>query len=161
VHNRVIFLSIWRLQTIVQHQAGNWPTHDPTWYGPISLLLAALEVNCASICASVPIFWPMISPYFGAIFITQEVTVEHEYRDMDDEERKVQSASSAQASRVDSQTELKPLKSRTPSGNPEFQDFYTSGHADPLKSPGLNAPGTRTRVGAESVTEKKRRWFLL
>jgi len=37
-----------------------------------------LEVNVASICVSVPIFWPVISPYFGAIFVTHEFSVKYE-----------------------------------------------------------------------------------
>ncbi|KAK7926489.1 hypothetical protein PG985_003487 [Apiospora marii] len=80
----VNFLSIWRLQTIFEHKAGWFPTHDPTWYGPISILLGVLEINVASICASVPIFWPVVAPYLGSIFVTHEVSVQVvEYRDDD------------------------------------------------------------------------------
>ncbi|KAK7955631.1 uncharacterized protein PG986_004853 [Apiospora aurea] len=68
----VNFLSIWRLQTIFEHKTGWYPTHDPTWYGPISILLGVLEINVASICASVPIFWPVVAPYLGSIFVTHE-----------------------------------------------------------------------------------------
>jgi hypothetical protein len=155
----VSFISIWRLQTIVQHQAGSYPVHDPTWYGPISLLLAALEVNCASICASVPIFWPVISPYFGTIFVTQEVRVEHEYRDMFDEESKGRKDLSR--SSRGSQTELTTMESRTPSGNDHLDGYYVSGHPDPLKSPGAKGPGTHTRVRSDSVREKKRPWLRI
>ncbi|KAK6827220.1 hypothetical protein PG987_010561 [Apiospora arundinis] len=80
----VNFLSIWRLQTIFEHKAGWFPTHDPTWYGPISILLGVLEINAASICASVPIFWPVVAPYLGSIFVTHEVSVQVvEYRDLE------------------------------------------------------------------------------
>ncbi|KAK7957677.1 hypothetical protein PG988_012525 [Apiospora saccharicola] len=82
----VNFLSIWRLQTIFEHKTGWYPTHDPTWYGPISILLGVLEVNVASICASVPIFWPVVAPYLGSIFVTHEVSVQVvEYRDVEEE----------------------------------------------------------------------------
>ncbi|KAK8129073.1 Satratoxin biosynthesis SC1 cluster protein 4 [Apiospora sp. TS-2023a] len=82
----VNFLSIWRLQTIFEHKTGWYPTHDPTWYGPISILLGVLEINVASICASVPIFWPVVAPYLGSIFVTHEVSVQVvEYRDLDEE----------------------------------------------------------------------------
>ncbi|KAK8043221.1 hypothetical protein PG994_013704 [Apiospora phragmitis] len=81
----VNFLSIWRLQTIFEHKTGWYPTHDPTWYGPISILLGVLEINAASICASVPIFWPVVAPYLGSIFVTHEVSVQVvEYRDLED-----------------------------------------------------------------------------
>ncbi len=68
----VNFLSIWRLVTIVEHRAATFPDIDPTWYAPISLVLAALEINVASVCASVPVFWPMLEKHFGKIFITHE-----------------------------------------------------------------------------------------
>ena len=43
-------------------------------------MLAVLESEVASVCASVPIFWPVLGPYLGSIFVTREVSVEHEYR---------------------------------------------------------------------------------
>lgn len=43
-----------------------------------------LEINAASICASVPIFWPVVAPYLGSIFVTHEVSVQVvEYRDLE------------------------------------------------------------------------------
>ncbi|KAK1750383.1 hypothetical protein QBC47DRAFT_455295 [Echria macrotheca] len=74
----VITLSGWRVYETIYYKAGWYPTHDPTWYGPKSILLIILEINVASICVSVPIFWPVISPYFGAIFVTKEFAVEYE-----------------------------------------------------------------------------------
>ncbi|RYP08372.1 hypothetical protein DL764_001941 [Monosporascus ibericus] len=80
----VNLLSIWRLQTIVQTKAATHPVLDPTWYGPKSIVLAAIEVNLASICASIPVFWPMISQALSMraanIFVTQEVHVVHQHR---------------------------------------------------------------------------------
>lgn len=73
------------MQSIVEHQAGYYPTHDPTWYAPISILLGVLEINAASVCASVPIFWPMVAPYLGTIFVTREVSVQVvEYQDVEE-----------------------------------------------------------------------------
>ena len=40
-----------------------------------------IEINVASICASVPIFWPVLRPFFGAIFVTHEFGVEYETRE--------------------------------------------------------------------------------
>ncbi|KAI1841350.1 hypothetical protein JX265_013450 [Neoarthrinium moseri] len=147
----VTFLSIWRLQTLVEHKAGRYPTHDPTWYGPISLILAVLECDCASICASVPIFWPVLSPYLGAIFVTQEVSVEHEYR-RTDEESKVQTSSNS-LPRPGSQTELKPLES--PPTNMNY--FYDDEGSAPLEST-KSHPGVHTRVRSDSMKDKKRGW---
>jgi hypothetical protein len=39
-----------------------------------------LEVNVASICASVPIFWPVIRPFLGVILVTREFSVKDEIR---------------------------------------------------------------------------------
>ncbi|KAI0381498.1 hypothetical protein F5Y04DRAFT_62551 [Hypomontagnella monticulosa] len=77
----VILISIWCLQTIVKNKAGTYPVLDPTWYGPSSIILAALEVDLASICASIPTFWPHLSQgLFGGIFVTQEVHITHQHR---------------------------------------------------------------------------------
>ena len=72
--------SIWRLITTVRSRAAMWPARDPTWYSPITIVLAALEVDMANICASVPVFWPVFEAHFGKIFVTQEVRVTTEER---------------------------------------------------------------------------------
>ncbi|KAI0479290.1 hypothetical protein GGR56DRAFT_673221 [Xylariaceae sp. FL0804] len=74
-HHRVNILSIWRLQGVVQNQAATYPVLDPTWYGPKSIILAVMEVDLASVVASVPIFWPLFEAQLGKIFVTQEVLV--------------------------------------------------------------------------------------
>jgi len=79
--NRVVTLSGWRVYETIYYKAGFYPTRDPTWYGPKSILLMVLEVNVASICVSVPIFWPVLSPYLGAIFVTHEFSVKFEDND--------------------------------------------------------------------------------
>ncbi|KAI5860941.1 hypothetical protein GGS23DRAFT_578065, partial [Durotheca rogersii] len=71
----VIGLSMWRLATIVENKASTSPAFDPTWYTPISIVLGVLEVTIASICASVPIFWPSLRARLDEIFITREITV--------------------------------------------------------------------------------------
>ncbi|KAI2632389.1 hypothetical protein GGR54DRAFT_33533 [Hypoxylon sp. NC1633] len=84
----VNFLSIWRLQTIVENKAGTYPVLDPTWYGPKSIILAALEVDLASICASIPTFWPIFRQRLrgGNIFVTQEVHITHQHRRLSSED---------------------------------------------------------------------------
>lgn len=74
------FASIWRLVTIVEHQAATWPTFDPSWYGCVSIVLAAVEVDMAVVCASVPVFWPVLHSTGFEIFITKEVQVTSESR---------------------------------------------------------------------------------
>ncbi|KAF7515207.1 hypothetical protein G7054_g14695 [Neopestalotiopsis clavispora] len=80
-------LAIWRVATIVEHKAATYPTLDPTWYGPISILLASCEVDLATICASVPVFWPILTSNLDRIFITREIKIErnHRFSNIDDE----------------------------------------------------------------------------
>ena len=72
---RIVIFSVWRLATIVEHEAGWEPEMDFTWYGPISIILASLEVDVAILAASVPVFWPVIESSFPGIFVTREVHV--------------------------------------------------------------------------------------
>ncbi|KAK7973570.1 hypothetical protein PG989_015418 [Apiospora arundinis] len=74
------FISIWRVKTIVEHRAATFPTFDPTWYGPISIELATLEVNFASICASIPVFWPVLTRSIDKVFVTREIKIERIHR---------------------------------------------------------------------------------
>lgn len=75
IFDRVNALTMWRLATIITHRATTSPTFDPTWYAPSSILLGALEVNIASMCASVPIFWPTLKARLDEIFVTREITI--------------------------------------------------------------------------------------
>lgn len=80
-------LSIWRLQSIVETRAATLPTFDPTWYGATPIVLSSMEVNLATVCASLPVFWPVLkktlSPY---IMVTHEVKVTRELRRWEDED---------------------------------------------------------------------------
>jgi hypothetical protein len=44
------------------------------------MILASLEIDFAIICASVPIFWPLIVNALPQIFVTKEVRVTHHQR---------------------------------------------------------------------------------
>jgi hypothetical protein len=68
-------ISVWRLYSIVDHKAGLSPYPDFTWWTPISIILSCLEVDLAIICASMPIFWPVIEKQFTAIFVSHEIRV--------------------------------------------------------------------------------------
>ncbi|KAF4420478.1 hypothetical protein CGCF415_v008783 [Colletotrichum fructicola] len=72
----VLMLSAWRLVSLVRSRAGTYPTLDPTWYAPVPMVLAILEIDVAAICASLPVFWPVLRSGIGQIFVTHEVKVE-------------------------------------------------------------------------------------
>ncbi|KAK7916888.1 hypothetical protein PG985_010496 [Apiospora marii] len=74
------FISIWRVASMVEHRAATFPTFDPTWYGPISVELATLEVNFATICASIPVFWPVLTARLDKVFVTREIKIERIHR---------------------------------------------------------------------------------
>jgi hypothetical protein len=85
----VNIFSVWRFATTIEHKAATYPTFDPSWYGPISIVMAGLETASACICASIPVFWgPMLataSQLLGQIFVTKEVhvTTEHRFPDFE------------------------------------------------------------------------------
>ena len=54
------------------------PHLDFTFYAPISIILACLEVDIAVLAASMPIFWPIILRVLGPIFVTYEVHITRE-----------------------------------------------------------------------------------
>ncbi|KAI1765835.1 hypothetical protein GGR53DRAFT_245425 [Hypoxylon sp. FL1150] len=112
----VNLISIWCLQTIVEHKAGTAPVLDVTWYGPTSIILAALEVDLASICASIPTFWPSLQQRLlgmNNIFVTQEVHITHHHRRISsDEDDGVHKGSTTTTT---TRYELQPTHSRTDS----------------------------------------------
>ena len=74
-------LSIWRLQSIVETRAATFPTFDPTWYGTTPIVLSCMEVDLAAVCASLPVFWPVIQKSIGSVIIvTHEVKITREQR---------------------------------------------------------------------------------
>ncbi|KXH60897.1 hypothetical protein CSAL01_06384 [Colletotrichum salicis] len=71
----VLMLSAWRLVALVRSRAGTYPTFDPTWAAPGPMALSILEIDMAAICASLPVFWPVLQNSMGMIFVTHEVKV--------------------------------------------------------------------------------------
>ncbi|KAI2470664.1 hypothetical protein F4781DRAFT_164982 [Annulohypoxylon bovei var. microspora] len=131
----VLVFATWRLVTIIEHQVATWPTRDPTWYGPISIVLAVLEVDAASICASVPIFWPVLRKLdWGKIFVTQEVNITRETRYMDDDEDRL--TRDTTHSRTGSEADLGGDSSRKGMKNKGmyYQDSYVLSQVDPLQT---------------------------
>ncbi|KAF1966066.1 hypothetical protein BU23DRAFT_603768 [Bimuria novae-zelandiae CBS 107.79] len=76
----VLLMSILRLWTAVRNDRGGASTMDFTWWYPLTMIMAALEIDFAIICASIPIFWPVIVASLPQIFVTQEVRVTHHER---------------------------------------------------------------------------------
>ncbi|KAH7040606.1 uncharacterized protein B0I36DRAFT_311080 [Microdochium trichocladiopsis] len=73
-------LCIWRLVETVYNRAGTYPKFDPPWNAPIIMVLGILEVNLGSVCASVPIFWPVLTAQIGRVFVTHEISITHTNR---------------------------------------------------------------------------------
>ncbi|KAK8089625.1 hypothetical protein PG997_004586 [Apiospora hydei] len=173
--NIVIALAIWRLQTILEHKAATVPTRDPTWYGPITMLLAVLEVDAAAVCASVPIFWPVLSNKLGGIFVTQEIEIRRETRffQMDDEESGMggqrvshgpvvmstggAGRGSQPHSRTGSEVELKQHESdsKQPSS---YTESYSMKSMDPLALPPLEEPPLNSHEATVQAPSRKNGW---
>ncbi|KAH8730295.1 hypothetical protein GQ44DRAFT_607487 [Phaeosphaeriaceae sp. PMI808] len=79
----VVSTSVWRLYAIWNNQAGTYPYVDFTWWAPAMIILSSLEINLAIVCASIPIFWPIIEQSIAAIFVSVEVNVIEERLDDD------------------------------------------------------------------------------
>ncbi|CAJ2511101.1 Uu.00g067260.m01.CDS01 [Anthostomella pinea] len=123
----ISLLSVWRLQGIVEHKAATYPVMDPTWYAPQSLVLAGLEVDLCSICASIPVFWPVITGNLGKIFVTQEVHITRKHRRLsggdeeDDARYELQPSASMQSQRSDEDLHLVMTDTMTSKGARERQ----------------------------------------
>ncbi|KAI2625475.1 hypothetical protein GGS21DRAFT_303671 [Xylaria nigripes] len=106
-------ITIWRLHTIIETRAATYPIIDPTFYGPQSIVLASVEVDLASIVASIPVFWPMLTETWGGIFVTQEILVTHHHRRLSGEDDRfelrtnVSSSGPSSTMRVGSEGSLK------------------------------------------------------
>ncbi len=70
----VNIFAAWRLVLLSGGEGGDplAGVLDATFYEPLPILLATMEVGLASICASVPIFWPVLRQHFGLVFSTKE-----------------------------------------------------------------------------------------
>ncbi|KAF2115940.1 hypothetical protein BDV96DRAFT_599480 [Lophiotrema nucula] len=76
----VVLMSILRLWTAVKHRGNLAESLDFTWWYPLTLIISCIEVDFAIMCASMPIFWPLITSSWNEIFVTREVHVTHHYR---------------------------------------------------------------------------------
>jgi hypothetical protein len=149
----VIAFAAWRLATIVEHEATTKPVFDPTWYSPLSILLALFEVDAAAICGSVPIFWPQIRKHWSSlnhIMVVREVRVTSESRESendldenDNDEAKLtrsgrssgrtrRGSSNSRGSVMESEMDEIDVGKKT---RQHYEDTYIIGQVDPFRSP--------------------------
>lgn len=61
------------------NRAGTIPIPDMSYHTPVVYIFSVLEVNIAILCASIPIFWPMISSFAAnKILVVNEIVVQVE-----------------------------------------------------------------------------------
>ncbi|KAF1927875.1 uncharacterized protein M421DRAFT_421069 [Didymella exigua CBS 183.55] len=76
----VVLMAVLRLWSTFKHSAEAMKGFDFTWWYPEVLIISCLEVDFAIICASMPIFWPIVVTNWNAIFVTKEVHITHQDR---------------------------------------------------------------------------------
>lgn len=148
----VNMLSIWRLQSIVETRATTLPTFDPTWYGPTPIVLSSMEVCLATICASLPVFWPVLKKNLGPyIMVTHEVRVTRESRFANDLEDNVELRQSGTAT---SPTMDDPLRLPAMSEGEKDLNMYRNSFTKSQQEQ-IFGRGTSTRVKCESNNQEK------
>lgn len=142
--NSVNVCSVIRLIALVETKAGTYPTLDPSWYGCTAAMLSVLEVNIATICASLPVFWPVIRENLGRILVTYEVDVTHEARD------------SGNFNVVNESGELYSMGIMRSKGRQYAEDKYIRAQVDPLQQmkPAKTTVMSRARGQPEHVVER-------
>lgn len=155
----VIFTSVWRLYTIIVNRAATYPYIDFTWWTPISIILSCLEIDLAIICASMPVFWPVLEAKISQIFVIREVRVSIERR-MEEErglEYELQHGRSIKRFRSSSGNSEEALTTENTSDlDKHYNDQYVVAQVDPLAEE--NAPGARTETEIQSKPKPK--WRL-
>ncbi|KAF2205381.1 hypothetical protein GQ43DRAFT_477437 [Delitschia confertaspora ATCC 74209] len=72
----VSILSVVRMFAISINRVGTVPTFDVTFHTPSIYIFSILEVNVAILCASIPIFWPLVSAFAAnKILVVNEIEV--------------------------------------------------------------------------------------
>ncbi|KAF2009687.1 hypothetical protein BU24DRAFT_358434, partial [Aaosphaeria arxii CBS 175.79] len=72
----VVAMSIGRQVTLSTNRAGTVPILDMTYHTPPIYLFSVLEINLAIMCASIPIFWPLVSSIAAnKILVVNEVEI--------------------------------------------------------------------------------------
>ncbi|KAL1596836.1 hypothetical protein SLS59_007577 [Nothophoma quercina] len=72
----VAAISIGRMISLCINRAGTIPIVDMSYHTPVVYIFSVLEVNIAILCASIPIFWPIISSFAtNKILVVNEIVV--------------------------------------------------------------------------------------
>jgi hypothetical protein len=72
----VVAVSIGRMVSLVVNKAGSAPIIDTSYHIPTVYIFSVLEVNIAILCASIPIFWPIITSFASnKILVVNEISV--------------------------------------------------------------------------------------
>ena len=103
-------------------------------------MVAALEVNLATICASLPVFWPVIEQSMGWIFVTQEVHVTREVR---------------RFSTMEDEAELYVLPPIMPTKK-RYSDPFVRWHVDPLRDGRVTKTTVETTVPRDTGMDHHR-----
>ena len=149
-----------RLVFLIQGRDDPRYLFDGTYTGAPAILLACLETNLASICASIPIFWPVLSRRLEMIFVTKEVEVNYEDRGSDvgtdNHETDPKEGLGSEGSETCSK------KAGWSNGNwTHYEDEYIRDQVDPLR-PTTAGGGFEARIrGDPPRKEKKQKKGLL
>ncbi|KAK6208338.1 hypothetical protein LQW54_006962 [Pestalotiopsis sp. IQ-011] len=144
-------ISIWRLAACIEHKAATYPVFDPTWYGVPVIVLGMMEVNAASVCACVPVFWPALTARMDQIFVTQEIKITRERRFSEDgdDEFELQDSHSHN-SRTLSMSSQKNLTKK----EMHYMDDYVMEQVDPLRDKTRNVE-VSTELPSKTVGRKQ------
>lgn len=129
-------------------------THAFPGYGATPIVLAALEVDIATVTAALPVFWPVLRNLSLNIQVTREVKVTMEHRRL----------SNGQDTCDDDAIELQPTESGLPnlhhkgSGKSYYHDKYILQQVDPLREADFGGTteiaGSRLPGRGESIRKK-------
>jgi hypothetical protein len=98
-------------------------------------MLALLEVDAASMCASVPVFWPILTAKLDAIFVTREVKIERSdrYSTMFDDMRDAADRSSHGSKKsVSTLTSEESMPGLSEGQDAHYMDEFVASQVDPF-----------------------------
>ncbi|CAI6331656.1 unnamed protein product [Periconia digitata] len=76
-----VSLAIARVASLCHKKGGTIPIFDITYSTPTVYIFSVLEINVAIMCASIPIFWPLVTSFTSSkILIVNEIEVRSERR---------------------------------------------------------------------------------
>ncbi|CAK7219473.1 hypothetical protein SCUCBS95973_003833 [Sporothrix curviconia] len=146
-------VAAWRLALLIGSGSSVLETYvDSTFYAPDTVLLASLEVNLSSICASVPIFWPVLRQQVFRILVTKEVEITRDEHGGGSTE----TDSSSGYGSDDEMGMIKTKMGRTANSNGHYGDSFIRDQVDPLR-PGTSA--VETNVRSETAYVRPKRWM--